>query len=71
MSNDVLIQTQFWLSPVVSLRLFDKNSYDEKDDYQGHHKKMMRIALGLYLFFMFIRLLDRKTKPTTEIKEES
>ena len=53
MSNDVLIQAQFWLSPVVSSNLFHKNSYDEKDEYQGHHKSDENCFKFIFVFYIY------------------
>ena len=60
--NSFLIPTQFWLSPVVSLNLF-RSLVAMKRIIIEVTMKVLRIALSFYLF-MFIRLLDKKTKTT-------
>ena len=38
---------------MVSLSLFDKNSYDEKDDYQGHHESVENCFKFIFVFYVY------------------
>jgi len=51
-----------WFS--LTLSLFDRNSYDEKDGSQGYHK-LLWVLPQIIFSFMFLSLLKRKPEPVT------